>query len=203
MVALVAAAACGGGDDASQPDEPFTTTTEQGAPSTTTTTAPSTTTTAVTVDPAVLPTEVTVEYAQAVMDELVHLEGEILRLAVAGEDPARAAALGQAIYEEAYGAFRAGILVEDLAAGFVNVRPRPGDRVVEVTDVLAEAEDCVGLQLVSDFSPVSLAPAEPLISIVELLLRPVPPAGPDDNPTPFVIDDERPLPDGVEAFVPC
>lgn len=202
MVAVVAAAACGGGDDASQPNEPFTTTTEQGAPSTTTTTAPSTTTTAVNVDPLVIPSEVTVEYAQAVMDGLVHLEGEILRLAVALGDIEEIRALQRAIYHGDYLDLRGRILLDAAASGFEGAAPVPGDRIIRVVEVAVSTPECVAVVAESDFGPVGPGALEGGPSTVELRIAEADPAD-GVNPTPYAIASElRGNPDDLEV-APC
>lgn len=163
FVALVLTA-CAGSDD----DEPMTT-----VP-----TAPSTTTT--TIDVSTVPDEITVEYVQAVMDELDRVTGDMIRAFVTAGGPDREfvgylAALFDRDAREDMEAQLGRYAAQDLEP----LEASPGNPTTDVHRILDVSPDCIVLEVRRSFERVlkEPPPEESLGGFVQLSAK-----RPDQDP---------------------
>jgi hypothetical protein len=149
VVALALASACAG---------------DGGADPTSTTRKHATSTSTAAVDPSVIPDDprdITAAYVDAVLAELMKVDGDALRLTVrAGAVPSEAVALLDSAYSTELAARRANdlsALVRDPESG---LRKPPGDLRVTVDEVITATKSCVFVRATQNFSRVFVDPGE-------------------------------------------
>jgi hypothetical protein len=146
-IAALALAACSGNDDgtatpATTPAEPTTTTT---------TTAPTPTP----IDVATVPDEITVEYVQAVMDELDRAWGDMFRLFHAEGGPTQETwDRLEALYAEPGMQGMRDYLGVLAADQFPGIRTEPGDPETQVRRLLVSSSGCVFAEVGRHFNAI-------------------------------------------------
>lgn len=154
MATLLGVSACGGGSDAKP----------SGA------TMPKATTTT-TIDISVVPDEITVAYAQAVMDELDRVLGEAIRELVAkGEPTDEFVALLRAVYAEPQFSKEESYYGEDAANQFEGYRRPPGSPKTTVKSIIDSSSDCLVLDGQRSFAEVFTTERRSYSSLLQLQL---------------------------------
>jgi hypothetical protein len=155
----------------------------------TTTTTESTTTTEPPPDPTVIPedpADIDEEYVEAVLAELFHLEGEVLRIAQRdGASPELSERL-LAIYEGDVEETRLQLLVEATASDFADYFEPVGDVVVDVLEIVHATTTCTSADTQQDFRGIGPAAAANDAVPMRVEMRAKAAASPF-NPTAWVV----------------
>jgi len=183
VVVVLALAACSDDDTA----DPGVTTTESP-----TTTVETTTTADPPPDPSVIPddpADIDEEYVEAVLTELFHLDGEVIRIAQRDGASPELSDRTTAIFVGHVAEAQLQALADAVATDFEGYSDPAGDVGVDVSAVVAASSDCVSVEAVQDFRQVGPAGLEGVDARIEL--RPNH-AMSEFNPTAWVIELMQP-----------
>ena len=208
VVALAGLGACGGdgdgdGDGGSDADPQGASVPDDGeaSSSTTTTTTPSSA-----VDITKKPDTVTVEYADAVMDELDRILSDAIREFVAADGPTKGFDDKlNAVYDEPSLENARQEYGSAAANGMDAFKRPPGDVTTTVKAILKQTGDCVVLEVERDFGPTLVAPRPDARTTGYVALEPTDADGDpaDQNTTPWSIVFDGNVLEGEEPRNAC
>ena len=171
---------------------------------TSSTTRPPTTST--TIDVTKVPDEITVEYVQAVMDELDRRFGDLFRMYVEAEGPTQETQdlLTALFAEPEFTRLREG-LGQLAAERFEGVRRPPGDPETEVVKLLTASPSCVFVETNRDLDAVLEGPSTDDIAVTWIGLVPKDTSAPTAslNPTAWTLILDGTTGSGGRPADPC
>lgn len=163
-------------------------------------------TTSTTISVANVPDTITVEYAQAVMDELDRVLGDAIRELVAAQGPSDAfIARLKAVYAEPQYSEEVDLYGEEAANEFKGYRANPGRPTTTVTSILGSSPTCLILRADRSFEAVYTTLSDPSDRAVYIELR-VPSDERDPgnlSATPWVIRGDGPVKGATLPENPC
>lgn len=157
-------------------------------------------TTSTTISVATVPDTITVEYAQAVMDELDRVLGDAIRELVSAKAPSDAfIARLKAVYAEPQYTKEADLYGEDAANEFKGYRIPPGDPSTRVKEIIASTQRCVLFRADRSFAAMQTQTSPGVEALIQLVRNDV---RSSFNRTAWVVvadtpADEAEVPSGV------
>lgn len=132
---------------------------------------PSSTTTSI--DVSRVPDTITVEYAQAVMDELDRLLGDAIReLVAAGVPSDKFVAMLKAVYDEPQYSKEESLYGEDAASGLRSYHRPPGNPKTVVEEIVDSSNTCIVLRANRTFKEVMDIESPGVSAVLQLVPKP-------------------------------